>query len=37
MSLIGKSRRVVAEPIIVPVREEPVREPAKTPEPAART
>jgi hypothetical protein len=36
VSFIGKSRRVIAEPVTVPAREEPAREPAKTPEPVAR-
>ena len=38
VSFIGKSRRVIAEPLAVPVpaRDEPARKPAKPPEPVAR-
>jgi hypothetical protein len=36
VSFIGKSRRVIAEPVALPAREEPAREPAKTQEPVAR-
>jgi hypothetical protein len=36
VSFIGNSRRVIAEPVTVPVREEPAREPAKAQEPVAR-
>ena len=36
VSFIGKSRRVIAEPVALPAREEPAREPAKPQEPVAR-
>ena len=40
MSMYGTSRRVVAEPVVVPKQVEapaPKREPVKQPEPVART